>query len=100
MSEASLRSPVASERTSSLIPYAAFTVLLLSFGLYAVFVAGPAQRVLAQDQLTRTISEETRAACEKFGMKAGTAQFVDCADVLATVRQKQANRDHAAEQGI
>jgi hypothetical protein len=52
-----------------------------------------------QDQLGRAIADETRAVCEKFGMTAGS-QFQDCADQLATVRQKQASRDRAAEQGI
>lgn len=100
MSQASLGSSISSARAGTLLPYAALTVLLLAFGLYVIFVAGPAQRALAQDQLARTIADETRAICGKFGMREGTSQFLDCAEMLATVRQKQFERDHAAEQGI
>ncbi len=100
MSEASPGSPAAEVRTGSMLPYAAFVVLLLAFCLYAIFVAGPASRALAKEQLARTVAEETNAVCAKFGMKAGTSQFTDCADALAMVRQKQIDRDRAAEQGL
>jgi hypothetical protein len=98
MSEASFGSP--NLRSGSLIPYAALAVLLLAVGLYSIFVSAPATRAFAKEQLARTIADENRAVCEKFGMRAGTSQFLDCAEVLATVRQKQADRDHAAEQGF
>ena len=100
MSQSSLGSSIASVRTGSLLPYAALTVLLLAVGFYALLVAGPAQRALAQDRLARAIAEETQAVCEKFGMKAGTSQFTDCAQALATIRQKQVERDLAAEEGL
>jgi hypothetical protein len=87
-------------RTGSLLHYVAIAVLLLALGLYAVFVAAPASRALGQEQLARTIADENRAVCEKFGMHAGTSQFDDCAQALAAVRQKQMDRDQAAQQGI
>ena len=100
MPQAGLGSPVISIRNGTLIPYAALIVVLLALGFYAILVVGPAQRALAQDQLARTIAEETRAVCERFGMRDGTSQFLDCAQALATIRQKQVDRDHAAEQGL
>ena len=100
MSEAGFGSSIASLRSGSLVPCAALAVLLAALGLYAVFVAGPATRTLGQEQLARIITDENRAVCGKFGMRAGTSQFLDCAEALASVRQKQAERDRAAEHGI
>jgi hypothetical protein len=73
---------------------------MLACGLYAIFVSGPSMRANAQARLTQTIADETKGFCEKFGIRAGTAEFLDCSRELATVRERQTARDRAADQGI
>ena len=68
--------------------------------LYAAFISGQKRLAIAQDQLRQTTAEEDRAFCEKFGMRAGTPQFVACSQELGIIRQKQADRDKAAAQGL
>ena len=82
------------------LPFAACIVVLLGFGAYAAFVAGPAMRADANIQLDREIAAENVAFCEKFGMRAGTSDFAACSQQLTVVRQKQADRDSAASLGI
>jgi hypothetical protein len=55
---------------------------------------------IADDQLRQAIADEDRVFCEKFGMPAGTPQFVACGQELGIIRQKQADRDRAAAQGL
>jgi hypothetical protein len=74
--------------------------ILLAFGLYAVFVAGPAMRVAAQESVTRAVADEDRQFCEMFGMHSGTDTFAACSRQLSIVRQRQVDRDNAAAQGI
>ena len=100
MSEAKAASPVASVRPGSPLAYAVFIAAMLACGLYAVFITGPSMRADAQARLTQTIADETKGFCEKFGMRAGSAEFLDCSRELATVRERQAERDRAADQGI
>jgi hypothetical protein len=69
-------------------------------GLYAVFVTGPDMRAAAQKQLAQTTLNENLAFCEKFGMRVGSSEFALCSQELTIVRQKQAERDSAASQGI
>jgi hypothetical protein len=48
----------------------------------------------------RAIVDEDRQFCEKFGMRSGSDAFTACGKELSVVRQKQADRDSAAAQGI
>jgi len=100
MSEAKAASPVASVRPGSPLAYAVFIAVMLACGLYAVFITGPSMRADAQTRLTQTIADETKGFCEKFGMRTGSAEFLDCSRELATVRERQAVRDRAADHGI
>jgi hypothetical protein len=72
---------------------------LVAFGLWAVLIEGPAMRSSAQERLNHEIAAEN-IVCEKFGMRSGTSEFLACSKELAIVRQKQADRDHAAELGL
>ena len=84
------------------IPAPGYVLLLavsLVFGLYALLVSGPAMRAAAHDRLERTIADEDRGFCEMFGARSGDA-LAACSRSLATVRQKQADRDSAAAQGM
>src|SRR5262245_2553936 len=100
MSEIRAGSAFATVRSVSPLAFAMFIAAMLACGLYAVFVAGPAMRAVAEVRLGQDISDETRGFCEKFGMRAGTAEFVKCSDELAAIRHKQTERDRAADQGI
>jgi len=100
MSEIRAGAPVTTVRSTSPLVFVVFTAALLACGFYAVFVAGPAMRAVAAERLSQDIADETKGFCEKFGMRAGTAKFLECSDELATVRQKQTERDRAADQGI
>ena len=93
-------SSAANTAGGSRVVYSLFVAVMVAFGLYAVFISGPALRAMAQEQLDRTIAEENRAFCEKFGMGTTTSKFVLCSQELATIRQKQADRDSAAAAGI
>jgi hypothetical protein len=68
--------------------------------VYATFMSGQKMLAIADDQLRQTISDEDRVSCEKFGMRAGTPEFVACSQELGIIRQKQADRDRAAAQGL
>jgi hypothetical protein len=100
MSEIRACAPFATTRSPAPFAFAVFVAAMLACGLYAVFVAGPAMRAVAGERLSQDIAAETKAFCEKFGMRAGTADFLICSDELAAVRQKQTERDRAADQGI
>ena len=80
--------------------YALLLAVLVAFGLHAAFIAGPAMRVAAQDDLLRTIAREDRQFCDMFGMRFGTDAFVACSRELSNVRQRQLDRDTAATEGI
>jgi|HubBroStandDraft_1064217.scaffolds.fasta_scaffold272246_2 hypothetical protein len=68
--------------------------------LYSAFSYGQKMRAIAEDRLWRTIADEDRAFCEKFGMRADTPRFVTCGQELWIIRQRQADRDRAAAQGL
>ena len=93
-------SSIASRRAVFPLPYALLGAVLVAFGLYAVFISGPVMRTQAQEQLARIIADEDRAVCGTFGIRAESSKFPACAQSLAMVRQKQAERDRAADQGI
>jgi hypothetical protein len=78
------------------ILFALLVVILMAFGLYAIFVTGPAMRAVAQANLDRTLADENRAFCEKFGMRVETSEFVACSQELTVIRKKQIDRDHEA----
>lgn len=82
------------------LAYALLLAVLVAFGLHAAFIAGPAMRAAAQDDLARTIAREDRQVCETFGMRFGTDAFVACSRELSNVRQRQLDRDTAAAEGI
>ncbi|HLG81256.1 MAG TPA: hypothetical protein VKY22_09575 [Bradyrhizobium sp.] len=83
-------------QTGSRVPLALLVAALMAFGLYGVLVAGPAMRADAQAALDRTLADETSAFCEKFGMRAGTSEFVSCSQELTTIRKRQTDRDSEA----
>jgi hypothetical protein len=74
--------------------------VLAAWGLHAVFITGPAMRAAAHETVERAIADENRQFCEKFGMRSGSDAFTACGKELSVVRQKQADRDSAAAQGI
>jgi hypothetical protein len=82
--------------TGSRVPFALLIVVLMAFGLYAIFVTGPAMRAVAQANLDRALADENRAFCEKFGMRVGTSEFVACSQELTVIRTKQTDRDNEA----
>lgn len=82
------------------LAYALLLAVVVAYGLHALFIAGPAMQAAAEAQLQRTIAAEDRDVCGSFGMRPGTSQFAACSLELAIVRQRQADRDTAAAQGI
>ena len=76
------------------------TAVLGAGVLYGLFLYGQRMRAIAEDQLQQTIADEDRAFCEKFGMRAGTPQFIACSQEIGIIRQKQIDRDRAAAQGL
>jgi hypothetical protein len=80
--------------------YSLFLAVLAAYGLYALFIGGPAMRAAAHEYLERTIADENRQFCETLGMHSDSAAFAACSRELATIRQKQVDRDNAAAQGI
>lgn len=93
-----------SRNSNHLPPVSLACALLLAvavaYGLHALFIAGPATRAAAQEHLEQTIADEDRRFCENFGMRSGSSAFVACSGELATIRQRQVDRDNAAAQGI
>lgn len=92
-------------RSSTAVPllslaYALLVASLAVFGLYAVFIAGPAMRAMANDDVVRTLAEEDRKFCGMFGMGAGSEAFAACSKELSIVRRRQVDRDNAASQGL
>ena len=83
-------------QSGSRFPFVLLTVVLAAFGLYAIFVTGPAMRAVAQANLDSTLANENRAFCEKFGMHVGTSEFAACGEALADIRKKQTDRDSEA----
>ncbi len=82
------------------LAYAAITAILAAFGLYAVFIVGPAMRAAAHESTVRAVADEDREFCGMFGMRSGTDAFVACSRELSIVRQRQIDRDNAAAEGI
>ncbi|WP_298371654.1 hypothetical protein [uncultured Bradyrhizobium sp.] len=80
--------------------YLTFAAALAAGGLWAALIGGPAMRASAQEQFDREITAENLGFCEKFGMRSGTSELVACTGELAIVRQRQADRDRAAEIGL
>lgn len=76
-------------------------VVVLGVGvLYATFLYGQKRLAIAEDRLRQTIADEDRAFCEKFGMRAGTSQFVACGQELGIIRQAEADRERAAVEDL
>ncbi|MBX9649970.1 MAG: hypothetical protein K2X57_23265 [Xanthobacteraceae bacterium] len=99
MTMANGNAPAAARASMPALGYLLLLAALLLFGLYALFIAGPAMRVAASEQLERTLADENREICEKFGARSGDA-FAACSRALAAVRHKQTDRDNAAALGI
>lgn len=99
MTMANGNAPAAARVSVFTLGYALLLAVLLLLGLYALVIAGPAMRVAASEQLEKTLADENREICGMFGARSGDA-FAACSRVLATVRQKQTDRDNAAALGI
>ncbi|QPF94494.1 hypothetical protein [Bradyrhizobium commune] len=82
------------------LPTALLLAVVAAFGLHTAFVSGPAMRAAAEAELVHIIAAEDRDVCGQFGLRPGTTAFEACSRELATVRQNQSNRDHAAAAGI
>jgi hypothetical protein len=79
----------------------ALVIAVLGVGvLYAAFIYGQKMLAIAEDQRWQAVADEDRAFCNKFGMRAGTPEFVACGQELGIIRQKQADRDRADAQGL
>ena len=91
---------LANTRSMPPFPLIIAIVAMLACGLYATLITVPAMRIAAAAQLAREISNENTEFCEKFGVRVGTPDFITCADELSLVRQRQTERDRAAEAGI
>ena len=89
-----------SRKSALFLKAASVAAILVAFGLHSVFIAGPALRAAAHEQLEQAIADEDRQFCERFGMRSSTDAFTACSQELSTVRQRQVNRDNAAAQGI
>ena len=82
------------------LAYALAVAALAAFGLHAVFIAGPAMRAAAHEQVVRAVADEDHQVCERFGIRTGTDAFAACSRELSIVRQRQVDRDSAAANGI
>ena len=82
------------------LAYALFVAVLVAFGLHAAFIAGPAMRAAAYEQVVRAVADEDHQFCERFGMRSGTDASAACSRELSIVRRRQVDRDNAAAQGI
>ena len=80
--------------------YLTFAAALAAGGLWAALIEGPAMRASTQQQLDHEFTAENLGFCEKFGMRSGASEFLTCTGELAIVRQRQADRDRAAEIGL
>ncbi|WP_022721002.1 hypothetical protein [Rhodopseudomonas sp. B29] len=80
--------------------YALLLAVLVAYGLHAMLVSGPEIRRAAQDNVARVIADEDRQFCATLGVQPTSAAFPACRAGLATIRQKQTDRDTAAEPGI
>ena len=66
-------------------------------GLYKAYQVGRDMRAMAQEQLEHTLADEDHGFCERFGMRAGSADYVACCRELSVIRQKQTERDRSAQ---
>src|ERR1700748_1365892 len=98
MTEIKTSSPGLANASLPTVVSALAVAVLVAWGLHAVFIAGPAMRAAAHEYVERTIADEDRQFCEKFGMRSGSDAFTTCGKELSIVRQKQADRDSAAAQ--
>jgi hypothetical protein len=100
MTEANATISAAARLPISAIGYFLLVAVSFAFGLHALFITGPAMRAAAHDQLERTIADEDRGFCETLGARSGSDAFATCSKALASIRQKQLDRDSAAALGI
>jgi hypothetical protein len=52
----------------------------------------PEARAAADRQLNKELAQESRIACEKWGMRAGTEEYTACIAELREIRAKQDRR--------
>ena len=100
MAEIKANSPGFANVSLPTLASALAVAVLAAWGLYALFIAGPAMRAAAHESVERAIADENRQFCEKFGLRSGSDAFTACGQELSVVRQKQADRDSAAAQGM
>ncbi|MGY0573385.1 hypothetical protein ACTGJ9_021755 [Bradyrhizobium sp. RDM12] len=72
--------------------------VVAAFALH-VLVSAPTLRQAAEAELVRVIADEDRDVCGQFELRPGTTSFAACSRELASVRQKQSDRDRAAAAG-
>ena len=80
--------------------YTLAVAALAALGLHAVFIAGPAMRAAAHEQVVRAVADEDHQVCERFGIRTGTDAYAVCSRELSIVGQRQVDRDNAAANGI
>ncbi|PSO19778.1 hypothetical protein C7G41_35280 [Bradyrhizobium sp. MOS002] len=100
MAEAKTNTPTPDRFPLPALGYSLLIAVLVACGLHALFISGPAMRAAAHEQVQRAIADEDRHSCEMFGMRSDSAAFAACSRELATIRQKQIDRDNAAALGI
>jgi hypothetical protein len=66
-------------------------------GLTLAYLYGQRMQVSYEDRVQQTIATDDREFCETVGAHVGTPQFVTCAKGLIVIRQRQADRDRAAQ---
>ena len=69
------------------------TIAGIAYGLYRAHDLGQTMRANAQARAEEAITNEDRAFCEKFGMRAGSMTYVSCCQELSSIRQNQTERD-------
>jgi hypothetical protein len=96
------RSGLADVASAPIVWRAAYWLIVAgtAFGLYRAYGVGLEMRAIAQEQLEQTVADEDHGFCEKFGMRAGTSEYVACCRELSIIRQKQTERDRSAAAGL
>ena len=96
------KSGLAGVASISIVWRAAYWLIIAgtAFGLYKAYSVGQEIRAIAREQFEQAVADEDHAFCERFGLHAGTSEYVACCRQLSIVRQKQTERDRSAAQGL
>lgn len=71
-----------------------------AFGLYNAYKVGRDMHAITLEQVEQAVANEDHAFCARFGMQAGTSEFVACCHELSIIRQKQTDRDRSASPSL